>query len=113
MEATFCSHTPGPWVVDGEGITIGTVCTHESGVCQEITVPSVSVFTEISAPEAVANARLIASAPDLLAALKAVSETGDDCPVCDRGRLRNPEKTHWPECHFGRAQAVIATAEGR
>lgn len=50
---------------------------------------------------------------ELLAALKAVSETGDDCPMCDRGRLRNPEKSHWPECPFGRAQVVIAKAEGR
>jgi transposase-like protein len=63
--------------------------------------------------EASANARLIAAAPDLLAALKAVSETGDDCPMCDRGRLRNPQKTHWPECPFGRAQSLIAKAEGK
>jgi len=48
----------------------------------------------------------------LLAALKAVVETDDDCPMCDRGRLRNPQKSHWPECPFGRAQAVIANAEG-
>jgi hypothetical protein len=60
-----------------------------------------------------ADQRLIAAAPDLLAALKTVVETGDDCPMCDRGRLRNPEKTHWPECPFGRAHAVIAKAEGR
>ncbi len=45
---------------------------------------------------------------ELLAALRAVVETNDDCPLCDRGRLRNPEKTHWPECPFGHAQAVIA-----
>ena len=63
--------------------------------------------------EADANTRLIAAAPALLAALKAVTQTDDDCPVCDRGRLRNPEKTHWPECPFGRAQVVIARAEGR
>lgn len=44
---------------------------------------------------------------ELLAVLKAVSKTDDDCPMCDRGRLRNPQKTHWPECPFGRAQALI------
>jgi hypothetical protein len=48
---------------------------------------------------------------ELLSALKAVTQTDDDCPVCDRGRLRNPEKTHWPECPFGKAQDVIAKAE--
>lgn len=56
---------------------------------------------------------LKAQRDELLAALKAVSETGDDCPMCDRGRLRNPQKTHCPECPFGRAQAVIAKAEGK
>ena len=49
---------------------------------------------------------------ELLAALKAVTQTDDDCPVCDRGRLRNTQKTHWPECPFGRALDVIAKAEG-
>jgi hypothetical protein len=48
---------------------------------------------------------------ELLKALKAVTETADDCPVCDRGRLRNPDKTHWPECPFGRALMVIANTE--
>lgn len=48
---------------------------------------------------------------ELLAALKAVAQTDDDCPLCDRGRLRNPQKQHWPECPFGRAQAVIARTE--
>ena len=71
-------HTPGPWVVDGEGITIGTVCTHESGVCQEITVPSVSVFKEISSPEAVANARLIAAAPEMLEVLDLIVRIIED-----------------------------------
>ena len=50
---------------------------------------------------------------ELLAALKAVAETDDDCPLCDRGRLRNPQKTHWPECPYGRALAVIAKVEAR
>ena len=64
----------------------------------------------LSQPPSIAFPTLCAS-DELLAALKAVAETADDCPVCDRGRLRNPEKTHWPECPFGRAQAVIAKTE--
>lgn len=47
----------------------------------------------------------------LLAALKAVVETGDDCPACDRGVLRHPENGHWPKCPFGHALAAIAEAE--
>lgn len=49
----------------------------------------------------------------LKAALKAITDTADDCPACDRGVLRHPENGHWPECPFGRAQAVIAKAEER
>ncbi len=44
----------------------------------------------------------------LLAALKAIVETGDDCPACDRGVLRHPENGHWPTCPFGHAQIAIA-----
>lgn len=58
-------------------------------------------------------ADLRAERDGLLAALKAVVNTDDDCPVCDRGRLRNPKKTHWPECPFGRAQVLIGTLESR
>jgi len=49
----------------------------------------------------------------LLFALKAIAETGDDCPACDRGVLRHPENGHWPTCPFGHAQVVIAAVEGR
>lgn len=49
----------------------------------------------------------------LLAALKAITETGDDCPACDRGVLRHPENGHWPTCPFGHAQVVIAAVEGK
>ena len=109
METIVCSHTPGPWELnDFDGIPIAKVSLYV------ITAPCTpNVGSGLSRDENAANARLIAAAPDLLAALKAVSETGDDCPMCDRGRLRNPAKTHWPECPFGRAQVVIAKAEGR
>lgn len=59
------------------------------------------------------SAKLIKQRDELLSALKAVAKTDDDCPLCDRGRLRNPEKTHWPECPFGHALAVIAKVEAR
>jgi len=49
----------------------------------------------------------------LLAALKAIVETGDDCPACDRGVLRHPENGHWPTCPFGHAQVAIAAVEGK
>jgi hypothetical protein len=66
-------HTPGKWAVDGEGITVGTVCSHEHGVCQEITAPCVAVSDTISKATAQANARLIAFAPELLAFVNQVA----------------------------------------
>jgi len=46
----------------------------------------------------------------VIAITQAVTDilAGKDCPMCDSGRLRNPEKTHWPECAFGQAQQLIA-----
>jgi len=57
--------------------------------------------------------RLKSISAELLVALKGITETGEDCPACDRGVLRHPENGHWPACPFGRAQEVIATVEGR
>ena len=107
-DPVYCSHTPGPWEInEGDGIAIAKVSVFA------ITAPcTADIGSGLSRDENAANARLIAAAPDLLAALKAVSETGDDCPMCDRGRLRNPQKTHWPECPFSLAQAVITKATG-
>lgn len=103
------THTPGPWEInEGDGMAIAKV-SHFA-----ITAPcTANVGSGLSPKENAANARLIAAAPDLLAALKAVSETGDDCPACDRGVLRHPENGHWPACPFGRAGVVIAKAEGK
>lgn len=58
-----------------------------------------------------ADSCVCVSYDELVAALKAVCNTDDDCPMCDRGRLRNPKKTHWPECPFGQAEALIARIE--
>jgi hypothetical protein len=72
-EQERAAHTSGPWAVDGEGMTIGTACSHEHGVCQEITAPCVAVSDTISKATAQANARLIAFAPELLAFVNQVA----------------------------------------
>ena len=52
-------HTPGPWVLDTYGnLKVGTDYVRFSGLCLS------------SGREANANTRLIAAAPDLLAAIK-------------------------------------------
>jgi hypothetical protein len=97
-ERMTATHTPGPWEInDGDGIAIAKVSYFA------ITAPCTpNVGSGLSREENAANARLIATAPKLLAALKAVTATNDDCPMCDRGRLRNPQKTHCGHCRSGR-----------
>lgn len=62
-------HTPGPWKVwHGGGpndgyFTIGSDMEHRGGIVAEYTVPAPRPDGEVQA-----NARLIAAAPDLLAA---------------------------------------------
>ena len=63
--------------------------------------------------EADANTKLIAAAPDLLAALRGIFAERWGCPMCDSGVLRNPAKTHWPECPYAKAELAIAKAEGK
>lgn len=48
----------------------------------------------------------------LRSALEAVL-AGKDCPMCDSGRLRDPNKSHWPECAFNRARAVLVALDAK
>lgn len=87
------AHTPGPWHFDGHQYDHIVWSSDRNRVC----------FLTSTGPTE-ANARLIAAAPDLLAALKdmvdgAPLECGEpDCPDC------GPWRT---------ARAAIAKAEGR
>ena len=59
------SHTPGEWIINDEG----NVCLPNGDMIAWITSPDdMDVFGE--SPETRANARLIAAAPDMLAALR-------------------------------------------
>ena len=63
------SHTPGPWMSQG----IVVFAPHEDHIIAEATY----VGGKIGFNQAVANARLIAAAPDLLAALRAIESAYD------------------------------------
>ena len=101
------AHTPGPWTLT----TVPTQVGHchkigpfpsrnerrpETHAC--VYVDGLGLRPE-DAPELLANARLIAAAPDLLALLKELVD------------IEGPQPGHveW----FGRVQAAIAKAEGR
>jgi hypothetical protein len=99
-------HTPGPWVVKPPGSVVG----HEASCA--VKEPSASDWVATvqvsNVPEWEANARLIAAAPDLLAALDGI------VVLAEFG---------WLHCHPGvrdenlarvrAARAAIAKATGR
>jgi hypothetical protein len=77
-----------------------------------ITAPCTpDIGSGLSRAENAANARLIAAAPDLLAALRGIFAERWGCPMCDSGVLRNPAKTHWDNCPYAKAEAAIAKVE--
>jgi len=47
---------------------------------------------------------------DVIEAAKAMRK-GKDCPMCDNGKLRNPDKEHWDTCGFATFDAKLAALE--
>lgn len=89
MKETKAGHTPGPWKDRGNGfITYANNPSLSSVICH----------TENENPDAKANARLIAAAPELLEFAYAY--------------LSNSTCTEWPEL-YRMAKAAIAKAEGK
>lgn len=106
------THTPGPWefVLDDDGVTDSVTFVIRMGSHLGGTngwEPQHRIDYEVSSEEssleqfaeAKANAALIVSAPDLLAALKSV--------------LDQPETPAAYDAMIARVQAAIAKAEGR
>ena len=103
-------HTPGPWNTGGianpnsdrphTSVWGPTPVGKQSGewIAKDVTLP---------------NARLIAAAPDLLDALRLIMLEPHGCPMCDSGKLRNPDSQHWDACGFARAGEALEKAEGR
>ena len=63
------SHTPGPWEIRGRSARSAYIATDEASICQMAHWSDSDPIDELEA-----NARLIASAPELLDALKACME---------------------------------------
>ena len=100
---TRTGHTPGPWVVEA-----GTCHTGEIAMVHGAeTENGEPTWLEVWSPEwphnADANARLIAAAPELLAALKAIVED----------HLHTTFPPYSPgESPYDKGRAAIARAEG-
>lgn len=100
------THTPGPWIAEQEvfapGGIVGIYVAQYDARVQEPGGRICQAYGNclVTTDETVrANARLIAAAPDLLAALKAVVESWET-------------GTRWRD-EMGRARAAIAKAEGK
>ena len=90
------AHTPGPWEVS-RGKIAGVELSHTVVLTGR---DAVAVFAG-SADAGEANARLIAAAPELLAALRGIIEIG-------KRDLSNPKY----DGYFEEARTAIAKAEG-
>lgn len=94
MKTQSATHTPGPWNTDGENIFYCPTNNHDS-IDSDLHIAKVYVPTDSEGPEqeGLANARLIASAPELLEALKAIKArmngVFDDPSLMKYGALSN------------------------
>ena len=70
------THTPGPWTIEADPDKAGLHPLHDN---RYVGSERGWVCALRDQPEQAADARLIAAAPDLLAALKAASGNIDDC----------------------------------
>ena len=107
---TKASHTPGPWVLsdEWEGILV-----HAPQSCKfvcEVTETN-PVYTNpesgISNAEALANARLIAAAPEMLVALEAAEKEIRGWSWTGNARDKGPY-----DDHLASIRAAIAKAKG-
>lgn len=93
------SHTPGPWKIEGAGIKAPMIAIELKNGRR---VPfRVATCKDGNIAEISANARLIAAAPDLLAALK-------ECVGFCKGHQETPEKV----ARYHRILSAINKAEG-
>lgn len=109
-------HTPGPWEVTRFGAIKSASPNTQVEYARGIGQPQIAlVFVDDSRPEGErdANARVIAAAPDLLAALQALVAADGEC-WCSVNHDRDAGPLGPCELHgaLEAARAAIAKAEG-
>jgi len=99
----FPKHTPGPWAYDERFGIVGSVWDAQGDQVAQA-AQRVPVEGPRSFDERRANGRLMAAAPDLLKALRAIVDAADNCePRCE----------DIPERLLAPAREAIAKAEGK
>jgi hypothetical protein len=74
---TQATHTPGPWAANDDGLVLGNLDNYEGEAPLVCTCGSADDFNMEPALH-LANARLIAAAPDLLDALETIAAGNTD-----------------------------------
>jgi hypothetical protein len=106
------AHTPGPWAYDGDSQEVyGTAEKYGSGWIARV-VGNDSDGRPFPDEERLANARLIAAAPELLAALKMWMELETTCDGRRPCYCDDPEISQHGKCYACVATDAIARAEG-
>lgn len=104
-------HTAGPWVVallpDDGGPSIHTA---GYGISRRIAGVDSGGWTKTPLDEANANARLIAAAPDLLAALRELVRANTSWNAAVESCIGRP--VAWTDDYLDAARAAIAKSEG-
>lgn len=94
------AHTPGPWYFDEDDRAVGPVSNKSIGVCS-IMLADGNAARYHFGEQSIANANLIAAAPDLLEALQLFVNSMRSPPT-------GPNMTH--EFDIGKAERAIAKA---
>lgn len=81
-------HTPGPWFIDIESEKLWDICVDRGEDLWVVVQMTQAVGSTALTAEDIANARLIAAAPDLLEALKAVLSEVEGCCCSSERRAR-------------------------
>jgi hypothetical protein len=97
-------HTPGPWSATGKGIDGGRMVVNATGPGRSGTIAIVTNRTQ-GKGRVGHNARLIATAPDLVAALATMLGVAEMDALDDKSNV-------WRSAMID-ARAAIAKAEGR
>lgn len=103
------THTPGPWRVGKRGAIQNAVLDGRAVPYPVIPIEGAeaAVYAPSTSPNAEANARLIAAAPDMLAALKAWHA------FMSEGWITNNNEDPEALALLQQSKAAIAKAEGR
>tara|TARA_R100000306_G_C4358695_1_gene134139 strand:+ start:622 stop:984 length:363 start_codon:yes stop_codon:yes gene_type:complete len=113
-------HTPGPWRITGPNIRSDN---HTDGTGALLFVQhrpfhtSDLEFSWLDPDEQTANLKLVAAAPDLLAALvnltNSLADDHQSCIPCeDLDWQQRDYQPHHPDCIIGEARAAIEKATG-